>query len=56
MRVLKTTKETVNVNSNTLQCMHGIRDIDAQNNEVQLNITEIFMNAEKICFVIIEQK
>lgn len=36
--------------------MHGIRDIDAQNNVVQLNIREIFMNAEKICFVIIEQK
>lgn len=46
----------MNGNSNTLQCMHGIRDIDAQNNKVQLNIREIFMNAEKIRFVIIEQK
>lgn len=36
--------------------MHGIQDIDAQNNVVQLNIREIFMNAEKIRFVIIEQK
>lgn len=35
---------------------HGIRNIDAQNNKVQLNIREIFMNAEKIRFVIIEQK
>lgn len=48
---VKTSKETVKWNSNTLQCMHRISDTDAQNNKVQLNITEMFMNALKIfCF------
>lgn len=38
----------MNGNSNSLQCMHRISDTETQNNEVQLNITEMFMNALKI--------
>lgn len=47
MRVKRST-ETMNGNSNSLQCMHRISDTETQNNEVQLNITEMFMNALKI--------